>query len=58
MIKILWHADEKVYSTRTIYELKPYNPRAMQQGWKQLYKYQSSFQQTYGGQWNIVLDTY
>jgi len=46
------------FSTKTIYELKPFNPRAMQQGWKQLYKYQSLFEQNYGGTWNIVLDTY
>ena len=46
------------FSTKTIYELKPFNPKAMQQGWKQLYKYQSLFQQKYGGTWNIILDTY
>ena len=46
------------FSTRTIYELKPFNPKAMQQGWKQLYKYQNLFQQKYGGTWNIILDTY
>ena len=46
------------FSTRTIYELKPYNPRGIQQGWNQLYKYQNAFQQKYGGEWKIVLDLY
>lgn len=46
------------FSTRTIYELKPFNPNAMWRGMDQLYKYQSIFQQKYGGTWNIVLDTY
>jgi hypothetical protein len=45
-------------STKTIYELKPFNPRAMQQGWKQLNKYQDLFQKEYGGIWKMVLDTY
>jgi RHS repeat-associated protein len=46
------------FSTKTIYELKPFNPRAMKQGWKQLNKYQKLFQQQYGGNWQTVLDTY
>jgi hypothetical protein len=46
------------FGTKTIYELKPYNPRNIQQGWKQLNKYQNLFQQQYGGNWNIVLDFY
>jgi hypothetical protein len=46
------------FSTRTIYELKPFNPRAIQQGWNQLYNYQDLFQQKYGGTWKIVLDAY
>lgn len=46
------------FSTQSIYELKPYNPRAMQQGWGQLNKYQNLFQQKYGGTWNTILDTY
>lgn len=46
------------FSTKTIYELKPFNPRAMQQGWNQLNKYQNLFQQKYGGTWKTVLDTY
>lgn len=46
------------FETNTIYELKPFNPRAMQQGINQLIKYQELFQQTYGGEWNISLDVY
>jgi len=46
------------FRTKTIYELKPFNPRAMQQGWNQLNKYQNLFQQTYGGTWKIILDPY
>jgi hypothetical protein len=46
------------FSTKTIYELKPFNPRAMQQGMKQLDKYKSLFEQNYGGTWKTVLDTY
>lgn len=36
------------FRTNTIYELKPNNPRAIKQGWKQLHKYQQMFQQEYG----------
>lgn len=46
------------FSTKTIYELKPFNPRAMQQGVLQLNKYQSIFEQRFGGVWNTILDTY
>ena len=46
------------FGTKTIYELKPYNPRGIQQGWNQLYNYQNLFQQQYGGSWKIVLDFY
>ena len=46
------------FSTKTIYELKPFNPRALQQGMKQLDKYKSLFEQKYGGTWKTVLDTY
>ncbi len=46
------------FSTKTIYELKPYNPRAVNEGVNQLKKYQKAFQEKYGGTWNAVLDTY
>jgi len=41
------------FSTKTIYELKPNNPRGIQQGWDQLHRYQNAFQQKYGGTWQI-----
>jgi RHS repeat-associated protein len=46
------------FATQTIYELKPYNPRAMEQGMKQLAKYKEAFEQHFGGTWKTVLDTY
>jgi len=46
------------FSTQTIYEYKPFNPRAMRQGWRQLNNYKSLFEQNYGGTWKTVLDTY
>lgn len=46
------------FSTRTIYELKPLNPRAIRQGLVQLDKYQQLMQKTYGGSWTKVLETY
>lgn len=46
------------FSTRTIYELKLYNTRAIREGWKQLPKYYDLFQQTYKGPWKLKLDTY
>jgi hypothetical protein len=45
----------------TIYELKPFNPRAMQQGQKQLNMYMQELQtmpQFKGINWKTVLDTY
>ena len=44
--------------TRTIYELKPNNPRAIKRGHKQLETYKKRFEQEYGGEWNTVLDLY
>jgi len=47
------------FNTKTIYELKPFNPRAMRQGMKQLEKYKSIFEKTYPGTaWKTILDTY
>lgn len=48
-------------NNRTIYELKPFNPRAMQQGQKQLNMYMQELQtmpRFKGIQWKTVLDTY
>jgi len=47
------------FNTNTIYELKPFNPRAMQQGMRQLSRYKNAFEDYYPGtSWNTVLDTY
>jgi hypothetical protein len=45
---------------RTIYELKPYNPRSIQQGEKQLLQYFQGLQNVpeLRGNWNLVLETY
>ncbi len=36
------------FNTRTIYELKPNNPRQVKQGLKQLAKYKAKFEAKYG----------
>lgn len=46
------------FGTKTIYELKPFNPRGIQMGTQQLNKYKSLFEQNYGGTWKTVLDHY
>ena len=46
------------FNTKTIYEIKPNNPRSIQQGIRQLKKYKALFEKKYGGTWNIKLDTY
>jgi len=46
------------FGTKTIYELKPFNPRGIQMGTQQLNKYKSLFEQKYGGTWKTVLDHY
>lgn len=46
------------FGTKTIYELKPFNPRGIQLGTKQLNNYKSLFEQKYGGTWKTVLDHY
>ena len=45
-------------STRTIYELKPYNPRGILEGTSQLERYREAFESFYGGTWNTVLHFY
>ena len=42
------------FNTRTIYELKPYNPKAIKAGIKQLNKYNKAL----GGNFKIVLEVY
>lgn len=46
------------FSSKTIYELKPFNPRQIQLGTKQLNNYKLLFEQRYGGMWNTVLNFY
>lgn len=46
------------FETKTIYELKPDNTRAIKQGLEQLNKYKALFEKQYGGTWKIVLDRY
>ncbi|WP_229655121.1 RHS repeat-associated core domain-containing protein [Flavobacterium sp. LC2016-23] len=46
------------FSTRTIYELKPYNPNQIKVGTRQLFNYKVHFEKNYGGVWNTVLDHY
>ena len=46
------------FNTKTIYELKPYNPANIKLGTQQLNNYKSIFEQKYGGTWNTVLDFY
>ncbi len=46
------------FNTKTIFELKPFNPRGIKSGNKQLEKYKSIFENTFGGEWNTVLEHY
>ncbi len=45
-------------ATRTIYELKPYNPRGIREGAQQLEKYKKAFEAEFGGTWKTVLEFY
>jgi RHS repeat-associated protein len=45
-------------ATRTIYELKPFNPNGIRRGTRQLEKAKALFESTRGGTWNTVLDFY
>jgi hypothetical protein len=47
-------------NNRAIHELKPFNPRAMRQGYKQLDTYLEEIQSIprYQGDWKLILDTY
>jgi len=46
------------FSTKTIYELKPFNMNGLKTGTKQLENYKNIFEKTYGGNWNTVLHHY
>lgn len=46
-------------NNKIIYELKPYNPRSMKQGLKQLERYEKALkEQGSKGEWKHVLDLY
>jgi RHS repeat-associated protein len=46
------------FTTKTIYELKPNNPRQIKAGLKQLAGYLAEVQRIHGPGWSTVLDTY
>ncbi|WHY01333.1 DNRLRE domain-containing protein [Neobacillus sp. DY30] len=46
------------FEKKIIYELKPYNPRAMRQGNRQLERYKKEVEEIYGGDWKTKLDVY
>ena len=46
------------FKTKTIYELKPYNPNGIKAGMKQLEVYKKEVERYYGSGWKTVLDTY
>ncbi|MGJ7030928.1 FG-GAP-like repeat-containing protein [Niabella hirudinis] len=52
------YADFMDFQNKSIYELKPFNPRAMQQGLNQLLRYQKAANIQFGGNFQIYLDTY
>lgn len=51
-------ADAVDFTTNTIYELKPNNARAVNQGYNQLNKYIQQASQQFGGSFKGVLETY
>ena len=50
-------ADGIDYINRIVYELKPNNPRAIRQGWKQLNRYVNELEKD-GSKWIRILITY
>ena len=46
------------FETKTVYELKPYNPRQIKIGTKQLEGYLKEIEEVFGDGWTTVLDTY
>ena len=46
------------FETKTVYELKPYNPRQINNGNKQLKNYIEELNRIYGPGWKGILDTY
>ena len=46
------------FATKTVYELKPYNPKQILAGAKQLSGYLNEVEQVFGEGWSSILDTY
>ncbi|MGN0533475.1 MAG: RHS repeat-associated core domain-containing protein [Eubacterium sp.] len=46
------------FNNKIIYELKPNNPQAIAKGMKQLERYTTAANQSYGGEWTGVLKLY
>lgn len=46
------------FQNKTIYELKPNNPRQIKAGYEQLNEYLQEVQSIYGSGWKTVLDLY
>ena len=46
------------FYSKTIYELKPFNPRAIKQGQKQLSGYLKEISEIYGEGWKTILGVY
>jgi RHS repeat-associated protein len=51
-------ADAVNFAQRTVKELKPDNPRAIQRGKAQLERYMKDLAEEYGGAWKGILETY
>lgn len=46
------------FKTKTIFELKPHNPRGIKQGTKQVANYKRLFDKKYGGNWATKVEYY
>lgn len=46
------------FETKTVYELKPNNPRQIKNGTRQLENYRKELVEEFGDGWTTVLDTY
>ena len=51
-------ADGVDFVNRIVYELKPNNPRAIRQGWRQLTRYANALEELDNGNWIRILVTY
>lgn len=46
------------FETKTVYELKPYNPNQIYKRNKQLQNYINEIESVFGKGWDSILDTY